>query len=160
MEGMSNQGKIKGSHGSAIDMKPVPVTKPTAIPGERYKEDAAVVPFGKEEPFQGDEAFKAEELKMSEHGQWSIEKAELGRGGKPKDISMFNSDHLNSVVTMPHHEAKAHVHSVIDASTARPENKAKAKKMVDSSKSSKHLAMGMSNFLLASEGLGTGSTKA
>lgn len=149
MENMSNQGKIKGSHGSAIDMNPAPVIKPTAIPGERYKEDAAVVPFGKEE----EEAFKAEELKMSANGQWSLEKAEMGRGGKPKDISMFTADHMNAVVKMPHPEAKAHAHAAVDASAARPDNKVKAKKMIDSSKSSKHLAMGMGNFLLASEGL-------
>lgn len=100
-----------------------------------------------------------ERLRMSENGQWDIEKVEMGRGGKPKDISMFTSDHINAVVKMPHADAKAHAHAAVDASAAKPENKLKAKKMIDSSKSSNHLAMGMGNFLLASEGLGTGSKR-
>lgn len=102
-------------------------------------------------------SLSGERLRMSENGQWDIEKVEMGRGGKPKDVSMFTSEHMNAVVKMPHPEAKAHAHAAVDASNARPENKLKAKKMIDSSKSSKHLAMGMGNFLLASEGLSTGS---
>jgi len=74
---------------------------------------------------------------------------------KAKGHSSFTMDHVNAVVKMPHHEAKKHAHAAVDSSSATPVNKKKMKMMVDSSRSSGHLAQGMSNFMLAhpSEGL-------
>lgn len=74
--------------------------------------------------------------------------------GKPKGHSSFTMDHINAVVKMPHHEAKKHAHAAVDSSSATPVNKKKMKMMVDSSKSSGHLAQGMSNFMLAHPGEG------
>ena len=121
------------------------------IPKEVGKEFAAADEGGK----LPEKIEKEETCKFSENGQWSLDKVEdVGRGGKPKDISMFSGDHMNHVITLPHSEAKKYAHETVDASTAKPENKAKAKAMIDKSKNSKHIAMGMANFALSSEGLG------
>lgn len=71
-------------------------------------------------------------------------------GDKPNmGHSSFTMDHVNAVVKMPHHEAKAYAHNIVDTSTANPMNKAKMKMMIDKSRSSGHLAQGMSNHILA-----------
>ena len=87
--------------------------------------------------------------------QQSVAKADMGRGGRPKDVGMFTSEHMNHVVKLKDHgEAKKYAHGVVDASAARPENKDKARKMINSSKHPVHLGSGMANFALAAEGLG------
>ena len=50
-------------------------------------------------------------------------------------------------------EAKAAAHAIITASSAKPENKAKAAAMVNSSTNLKRLLLGMSNFSLSHQGL-------
>lgn len=107
----------------------------------------------------GSTLMRAEELKMSERGQWSIEKAD-----KPKIKSgFFTVDHLNAMDKAPsHQDAKSIAHAAIESQpNAHPENKAKAKMMVDGSKSKKHLMIGAANFMLAhpSEDLGMKSDK-
>lgn len=102
-----------------------------------------------------------EELKMSEGGQWSIEKA---AGKPPIKSGFFTVDHLNAMDKAPsHQEAKSIAHAAIDSQEgAHPANIAKAKRMIDSSKSTKHLMIGSANFMLShpSEGLGMGTKKA
>lgn len=72
-----------------------------------------------------------------------------------KGHSSFTMDHVNAVVKMPHREGQQYAHKIVEESTANPANKAKMKRMIIGSKSSAHLAQGMSNHILAhpSEGL-------
>lgn len=91
-----------------------------------------------------------EVLKTHANGQWElVEKA----AKKSTEFSMFKPEHLHEVLAKPHNDAKQHAHSIVDSSPATPANKTKAKTMIDSSKNSKHLAMGMSNFMLGAGGL-------
>jgi len=106
----------------------------------------------------GSTLMRAEELKLSAHGQWSLEKAE----GKPNmKAGFFHVDHLHAMDKAgTHDEAKQIAHAAIDAQKgATPENTKKAKLMVDQSKSKKHLMIGASNFMLShpSENLGMGT---
>jgi len=101
-----------------------------------------------------------EKLVKHANGQWELLEKEMGAGGRPKDIGMFTSAHMHAVLGhKTHADAKAFAHGVVDASSARPGNKAKAKAMIDSSKSQKHLAIGMSNFTLGAEGLHSGQSR-
>ena len=70
--------------------------------------------------------------------------------------STFHPEHLHAVMGAPSHaDAKGVAHKAVDSSSANPMNKKKMKMMIEGSKSQKHLAQGMSNFMLAhpSEGL-------
>jgi len=105
------------------------------------------------------ESTSSEELQKSDSGQWKLQplkKAEKGAANPKMGGSAFKQEHVNAVAGMKSHdEAKAHAHAAVDASSANPKNRAKMKRMIDSSKSSTHLAMGMQNHILAhqSEGL-------
>lgn len=94
-----------------------------------------------------------EKLIKSSNGQWTLAKAapkmDMGH-------SVFAMDHVNEVAKMKDHaKAKEYAHKIVDESSAQPRNKASMKKMINDSKSSKHLAFGMSSHILAhpSEGL-------
>jgi len=80
-----------------------------------------------------------------------------GDDKKPKKgHSSFTMDHVNAVAGMKDHAAaKKIAHEAIDSSTANDQNRKRMKMMVNGSKSSNHLAQGMSNHVLAhpSEGL-------
>lgn len=107
----------------------------------------------------------AEKLDISKLGQWSLKKSdELEKAGNPKIKSgFFTVDHLNAMdKAQSHADAKSIAHAAIDSQEgAHPTNVAKAKNMVNGSKSIKHLMIGAANFMLAhpSEGLGTGSKR-
>lgn len=94
-----------------------------------------------------------EKLIKSSNGQWTLTKAapKLDMGH-----SVFSMDHVNDVAGMKDHaKAKEYAHKIVDDSNAQPRNKASIKKMINDSKSAKHLAFGMSSHILAhpSEGL-------
>lgn len=96
---------------------------------------------------------KMEKLIKSQNGQWTLAK---GAPKIDKGHSVFTMDHVRQVSSMKDHtKAKELAHKVVDESNAQPRNKTSIKNMIDSSKSPKHLAMGMSNHILAhpSEGL-------
>lgn len=94
-----------------------------------------------------DKMLQKEELVCSENGQWDIvEKAVPGIDSK----HIFSMDHIKQISEhKDHNSAKKAAHSAIDSSNARPENKMKARQMVDSSKNVGHLAQGMTNFHMA-----------
>lgn len=100
-----------------------------------------------------EEGCTMDDMKVHKNGQWEMEKADKPNMGH----SVFHMDHVNQVIKMPHGEAKKMAHKLVDESTANASNKAKIKTMINSSKSSSHLAQGMSNHILAhpSEGLKT-----
>lgn len=84
----------------------------------------------------------------------SLEKA--GPAHPHKGKPLFNMEHVTNVSNMKdHNEAKAYAHSIVDKGEGNPKNKAKMKNMINGSKHIKHLANGMSSFILAhpSEGL-------
>lgn len=107
------------------------------------------------------------ELKFLKNGQWKLEdvkkaqpeRAESVEPASPmKGHSTFTMDHIAHVSAMKDHgAAKQAAHDVVDSSTAKPENKMKMKRMINTSKGVSHLAQGMANFMLAhpSEGLKT-----
>ena len=91
---------------------------------------------------------RAEELKKSE----SIEVNSLEKGAAPKieTGSVFTMEHVNHVASMKDHDgAKKYAHDILANSTANPKNRANIGTMIDRSKSSAHLAQGMSNHILA-----------
>ena len=97
---------------------------------------------------------KYDSYETQTNGQWTLEKA-----AKPKiSRGFFKLDHLHEVLKQKDHSgAKEYAHSVVDSNEgATPANKSKAKRMIDGSKHTNHLAIGMSNFMLShpSEGLG------
>lgn len=100
-----------------------------------------------------------EKLIKHDNGQWELVESSLEKGAAPKvDMghSVFMMDHVNQVAAMKDHAAaKELAHGVVDSSSANPKNKMKIKAMINSSKNPAHLAMGMSNHILAhpSEGL-------
>lgn len=69
--------------------------------------------------------------------------------------SIFTMDHVRHISSLKDHsEAKKYAHDIVDNHpTALSANKDKAKKMIDSTKNSGHLALGMSNFILSHGGL-------
>ena len=76
---------------------------------------------------------------------------------KPKDMghSVFNMDHVNQVAVMTNlAEAKKFALDILNNSTANASNKAKIKKVIESSRSVVNLAVAMSNHLLAHPGEG------
>jgi hypothetical protein len=76
---------------------------------------------------------------------------------KPKDMghSVFNMDHVNQVAAMANlAEAKKFALDILNNSTANASNKAKIKKVIESSRSVVNLAVAMSNHLLAHPGEG------
>ena len=76
---------------------------------------------------------------------------------KPKDMghSDFNMDHVNQVAAMANlAEAKKFALDILNNSTANASNKAKIKKVIESSRSVVNLAVAMSNHLLAHPGEG------
>lgn len=93
-----------------------------------------------------------------------------GASGKPYDShgevnkaedkghSAFEMSHVHEISGMKDHgAAKQRAHAIVDASKANDVNRAKMKRMIDTSKNPRHLASGMSNHILAhpSEGLKT-----
>lgn len=94
-----------------------------------------------------------EKLIKSQSGQWTLIKAapKLDMGH-----SVFTMDHVNEVAKMKDHgKAKEYAHGIVDASEARPHNKASIKLMIDGSRHVNDLARSMANHVLAhpSEGL-------
>lgn len=79
----------------------------------------------------------------------------LGRGNRPQDISMFTSEHMNTVLTMEFGAAKRYLADIVMNSKALPRNKQIALDMVHHAKDVQTLAFGVANFILASEGLST-----
>jgi len=103
--------------------------------------------------FRDREHFEEELAKNLEAAQEELNKAKKGKPG------FFQMNHVHEAVgAKSHDEAKAAAHKAIDAQpSATTANIVKAKSMVNSSRNQKHLAQGMSNFLLAhtSEDLAT-----
>ena len=95
----------------------------------------------------------AEDLKKSN----SVEIESLEKGAAAKiEPGTFNIDHVRAVSDMKDHgAAKEYAHKVLSESSANPKNKTNIARMINSSKSSAHLAQGMANHVLAhpSEGL-------
>lgn len=79
----------------------------------------------------------------------------FGRGNKPQNISMFTSEHMNTVLTMEFGTAKRYLADIVMNSSALPRNKQIALKMIHGAKNVQALAYGVANFMLASEGLST-----
>jgi hypothetical protein len=106
---------------------------------------------------------KQEELKKSDDVTLSKGAPALAlppEGGdgedKPKKgASVFNMGHVKHAASMTDHgAAKQFAHSLVDASSARPENKKKIKMMINQSRSPGHLAQAMANHVLAHPGEG------
>lgn len=82
-------------------------------------------------------------------GQWEI----LEKANK-QTHSVFTMEHAHAIEKMPHAEGKAHLHNIVDASSATPENKTKIKVAIDGSKSPRHLSSLVANHVLAAGGAG------
>lgn len=79
----------------------------------------------------------------------------LGRGNRPKDISMFTSEHMNTVLTMEFGAAKRYLADIVMNSEALQRNKQKALDMIHHAANIQALSYGVANFILAAEGLST-----
>lgn len=75
--------------------------------------------------------------------------------------SVFTMQHSHDVASMPHDKGKAHLHNVVDASSASPENKTRIKHAINGTKNSRALSGLVANHVLAAGGGGhkTGSLK-
>lgn len=82
-----------------------------------------------------------------------IKKDEMCKAEKQSN-SVFTMNHAHEVADMPHHEGKAHLHSLVESSTANPENKSKIKAAIDNSKNPRHLSSMVANHVLAAGGSG------
>jgi hypothetical protein len=69
--------------------------------------------------------------------------------------SVFSMSHANEVLSMKHEDAKKHLHSIVDGSTANAGNKAKIKAAINGSKNVKALSGLVANHILAAGGGGT-----
>jgi hypothetical protein len=88
-------------------------------------------------------------------GAGSSDDSEDKKSPTGKGYSTFTMDHVKEIASMKDHSAaKKRAHEIIDGSSAKPANRAKMKMMVNGSRSSDHLAQGMSNFMLAHPGEG------
>lgn len=105
---------------------------------------------------------KKEELLIKSNGQWELlekandEKKPTGQANPQMGYSVFNMDHVNEISTMKDHgAAKQRAHEILAGSTANDKNREQIKRMINSSRNSRHLATGMSNHILAhpAEGL-------
>lgn len=68
--------------------------------------------------------------------------------------SVFTMQHAHDVSSMSHHEGQAHLHKIVDASSATPDNKAKIKAAINNSKNPRHLSSMVANHVLAAGGAG------
>ena len=88
-------------------------------------------------------------------GAGSSDDSEDKKSPTGKGYSTFTMDHVKEIASMKDHSAaKKRAHEIIDGSAAKPANRAKMKMMVNGSRSSDHLAQGMTNFMLAHPGEG------
>lgn len=95
------------------------------------------------------EKVKAKKIKEEAEDLLDMHKADK------ESHSVFSMEHAHKVLTMPHHEAKAHLHAVVDASSAKPENKTKIKAAINGSRGVKDLSSMVSNHVLAAGGGGS-----
>lgn len=95
------------------------------------------------------EKVKAKKIKEEAEDLLDMHKADK------ESHSVFSMEHAHKVLTMPHNEAKAHLHAVVDASSAKPENKTKIKAAINGSRGVKDLSSMVSNHVLAAGGGGT-----